>query len=147
MTAENAITRREFVKYIVGAAAVHGLGKNIYNSAVDLFSPNDIGSMEDIEERFFDDKQNPSVSFEGMTKKYGDSGHDSIVENISMRALGEKNNRRAVYSTSYQKDGPFGKDYAAAKTAHEEDGQPWVHFGDREITRKLHGAEGFIDII
>ena len=32
MTAENAITRREFVKYIVGAAAVHGLGMDYTNA-------------------------------------------------------------------------------------------------------------------
>jgi hypothetical protein len=104
--------------------------------------------MKYLEERFFDEERNTRVGFDRISDIYGVSGRDAIVEDISLRILGESNEGRAVYSDSYEKNFAFGNDYATAGNLHKEKGLPWYHFSDDDITRKLPGVEsGFIDII
>lgn len=100
-----------------------------------------------IEDEFFDENRNTRIGFDRLSAKYGVSGRDEVVGNVSMRIIGEVNKGSAVLSDTYEKKFRMVNDYATAEKIHNEKGLTWYHYDDDAITKKLSGIETDFNLI
>ena len=103
--------------------------------------------MKYIEDGFFDDEKNTSISFTRLSKKYDVSGLDEIIRDICPVIPKEYNDGDAVYSFKGGLAKEYKNDYDTVKERHEKDKKTWYNITDGGITRKNFGMDsGFVDI-
>jgi hypothetical protein len=149
MATGNEMGRRKFIKQVAGAAAGLGLTwkYNLGSAVGAMLAPNYVGK-EDIEDRFFDDDMNTRLSLNEMERKYGVSGRDEIVGNVSMRVMREYNEGSALFSDSLEKKEGSPNAHGVVKPLHEKTHQTWYHYSADAITKKMYGVESdFVDVV